>query len=121
MRRSIVVIMCICFLTSMLSSCGSKTDTVTESNNLMEKDKTSTMENGGGVEAADTAEYEAEQLDWMQAYLEKTDDLREPEAYVGNEYPDVPEVYRNVLWQYAQVIREDVDWDTFYERHMNGE
>lgn len=35
--------------------------------------------------------------------------------------PDVPEVYRNVLGQYAQAIREDVDWDTFYERQLNGE
>lgn len=35
--------------------------------------------------------------------------------------PDVPEVYRNVLWQYVQVIRADIDWDTLYERQMNGE
>lgn len=56
MKKSIGVIMCICFLTSMLSGCESQTDTVSESNDLTEKDKAATMENGAGVEAADTAE-----------------------------------------------------------------
>lgn len=38
--------------------------------------------------------------------LEKADDPTEQDAFVGNEYPDVPEVYRDILWQYEQAIGE---------------
>lgn len=56
MRSSIGVMLGICLWANVLSGCGSQTDTVTENNNLTEKDKAATMENGAGVEAADTAE-----------------------------------------------------------------
>ena len=84
--------LCICFLTSMLSGCGSIKDTVTESDNLTNKDKTTTMENSGGVEAADTAEVgndqtpvteesvgeivsPKEETNWQQAYLAKAEEI----------------------------------------------
>ena len=53
--------------------------------------------------------------------LDKADDLAEQETFVGNEYPDVPEVYRNVLWQYEQAIGECADMSTFYKRQEGGE
>ena len=83
--------LCICFLTSMLSGCGTQTDTVTESSNLTEKDKAATMESGG-VNAADTAELgngqsllteegageiisPGEEINWQQAYLARAEEI----------------------------------------------
>lgn len=95
MKKCIGVMLCICFLAGLVSGCGTKTDTVTESNNLTEKDKAATMENGGELEATDAAVLGSAQPQvteessgeivssgeesgwqpWQQAYLAKAEEI----------------------------------------------
>ena len=118
MRRCIVVIMCICFLTNVLSGCGAQKGNVTEHNDPTEKNKAAAMEDGGQLDAADTAELgnaqsqmteesvdkivssgeESDWQSWQQAYLAKAEEI-ETEYGFSMEYDliyldgdDIPEL-----------------------------
>ena len=56
MRKKIGVMLCISLLANVLSGCGAQAGTVTESNNLTEKDKAATVEENSEPETIDTAE-----------------------------------------------------------------
>lgn len=76
MRRKIGVMLCICLLANMLSGCGAQAGTVTESNNLTEKDKAATVEENSEPETDDVAVLENDQTPMTE---EGTGEMTMPE------------------------------------------